>query len=50
VDGLVDAEALALAVREAGERGRGEETEGAGDDRGLVGEDVTEKVVGCTGY
>ena len=46
MDGLVDAVALALAVGDAAEGRRGEQADGAGDDRGLVGDDVAEQVAG----
>jgi hypothetical protein len=46
VDGLIDAVALALSVRRCGERSARQETERAGDDGGLVGDDVAEQVAG----
>ena len=46
VDGLVDAVALALAVGRCGERSTGKEAERAGDDGGLIGDDVAEQVAG----
>lgn len=46
MDGLVDAVALALTVGRCGEGSTGEEAEGAGDDGGLVGDDVAEQVAG----
>jgi hypothetical protein len=46
VDGLVDAVALALAIRGCGERGAGQEAERARNDGGLVGDDVAEQVAG----
>lgn len=44
MDGLVDAVALALAVGDAAQAGTGEQTDAAGDNTGLVGDDVAEQV------
>jgi hypothetical protein len=46
VNGLVDAVALALSVGRGSKRGAGQEAEGSGDDRGLVGDDIAEQVAG----
>ena len=46
MNGLVDAVALALSVGRCGQRSTGQETERAGDDGGLVGDDVAEQVAG----
>ena len=47
VDGLVETGDGLGAVRNASERGGGEEAEGTGDDGSLVGENVAEEVLGC---
>jgi hypothetical protein len=46
VDGLVDTVALALAIRDAAERSAGQQTQAAGNDGSLVGDDVAEQVAG----
>lgn len=46
VDGLIDAVALALAVGDPAQTGTGEETDAAGDDRGLVADDIPKQVAG----
>lgn len=46
VDGLVNTVALALAVGNAAQAGRREQADGAGDDRGLVRDDVAKEVAG----
>ena len=46
VDGLVDAVALALAIRNAAQGSGGEQADGAGDDGSLVGNDVAKEVAG----
>ena len=46
VNRLVDTVDLALAVGDAAQAGAGQQTEGAGDDAGLVGDDITEEVAG----
>lgn len=46
VDGLVDAVALALAIRDTAQTGAGQQTQAAGDDGSLVGDDVAEEVAG----
>ena len=49
VNGLVQARDGRLAVWDTAERRGGEKTERAGDDGGLVGENVAEEVLGCEG-
>ena len=44
MDRLEDAEAVALAVRQAGQRRRRQQAERAGNDRRLVRQDVAEQV------
>lgn len=44
MDGLVDAVALALAVGETTQTGARQQTKAAGDDAGLVADDITEQV------
>lgn len=46
MDGLVDAVAAALAVGDAAEAGAGQEADAAGDDAGLVADDVAKEVAG----
>jgi hypothetical protein len=46
VDGLVDTVALALAVGDTTERSAGQQTQTAGNDGSLVGDDVAEQVAG----
>ena len=46
MDGLVDAVALALAVRDAAQAGAGQQPDAARDDGGLVADDVAEQVAG----
>lgn len=46
VDGLVDAVALALAVGDAAQGGTGQQANAAGDDAGLVADNVTKQVAG----
>lgn len=46
MDGLVDTIALALAVRDAAQARAGQQADAAGDDAGLVGDDVAKQVAG----
>lgn len=46
VDGLVDAVDLGLAIGDGADTGAGKETQAAGDDAGLVGDDVAKEVAG----
>jgi hypothetical protein len=44
VDGLINAVALALAIRDTAQAGAGQQTDASGDDRSLVADDVAEQV------